>query len=285
MLAARNHRFRIAALLAAAAYLMLTARFSIEADRLGAEELVPGGYVAGAALSVGVHLFGACGLLVIAAAFGEEVDWRRLRSGGTILAATAIAEFGAWIFRLIATLANSHDDDYRAFHIWTTAGTLLAAVAVCVIVSGFLESRRGTARASRLWIGMIVATVGYLAATVGQLYLQSLYSAVGYVHELTIGTMVEAIGVFGTALAALVFTLGARRPLRRREAALFAAAMGAAAAAVCTTAGEVLVGIGYTSHGASTWVGVEAWLGVAHRLTFVAALLFVARGARKATAP
>jgi hypothetical protein len=285
MLAARNHRFRIAALLAAAAYLMLTARYSIEADHLRAEELVPGGYVVGAAVSVGVHLVGACGLVVIAVALGEEIDWRRLLSGGTIVAATLIAEFGAWVFRLTATLSHTYPGDYRAFQIWSTVGALLTAVGVGVIVSGFVESRRGTARASRLWVGMIVATASFLAATVAQLYLQSLYSGVGYAHELTIGTMVEAIGVLGTGLAALVFMLGARRPLGRREAALFAAAIGAAVAAVCIAAGEVLVGIAYTSHGASTWVGVEVWLGVAHRVTLVAALLCVALGARKATAP
>ena len=131
-----------AALLAAAAYLMLTARYSVEAIHL-AREAVPGGYVVGASLSVAVHLFGAGGLVLVALAFGEEVDWRRLRSGGTVLAATAIADFVGWVFRLIATLANSHDHDYRAFYIWTTVAMLLGAVAVGVVASASPHRGRG----------------------------------------------------------------------------------------------------------------------------------------------
>jgi hypothetical protein len=280
----RNRLFRLAALLAAAAYLMLTARYSIEAEHL-ARELAPGGYLVGASFSVALHLFGAGGFVLVALGFGTEVDWRRLRIGGTVLAATAIADFVGWVFRLIATLANTHDHDYRAFHIWTTVGMLLGAVAVGVVASGFASSRQGRPRAVRLRVGAIAVAAGYLVAAVGELYLQSLYSAAGYVHELTIGTLVEAIGVFGLAVAGLFFARAATRPLDGREAGVFGAASVAAVATICIGAGEVLVGIPYASNGAAAWVMVIIGLGLTQRLAVLVAFVCLALGARAAATP
>jgi hypothetical protein len=284
MLAARNLRFRIAALLAAAAYLFLTARDLVEADHLFRPD-VAGGYKVSTALFVGMHLAAACGWLAVATAFDEEIKRPRLRLGGTIVAAAYIAGFVAWMFRLVPVLDEVSNSDYRGSYIANATGALLFAVAASIVVSGFIHSRRGSTRASWVSVGMIFLTASALAATVSLLYLRSFYSAVATVNELKIGTLIQAIGGLGVALAALAFTVGVRRPLGRREAALAASAAGAAAAYLCFAGGEALVAIAFTSHSSPTWQGAVVWLAVAYRLLAAVALAALALGARAAREP
>jgi hypothetical protein len=113
-------------------------------------------------------------------------------------------------------------------------------------------------------------------------FLQASYSGFGSPHEFTLGLLFEAIGVFGTAAAALVFFYGARRQLPAREASLTAAATVAVFATLCIVIGEVLWASGYSNNGAAGWEQIVAWLAVASRLAFVVAFTVVALGARAA---
>lgn len=279
MLAARNRRFRLAALFVSVAYLFFTAKALIEADHT-IHPGVLGGYVVSAVLFVAVHLVGAIGWIVVATAFGAEIDWRRLRLGGTIVATTLIAEIGAWVFYLLPTLDRVHIGDFRATYRWTTVGSILLAVGASIVVSGFAEKQRGPGRSFRLWLGMIFATAAYGALTAADLFLQSFYSTAHAVQEATIAMLILAIGTFGVALAALAFSLGARRPLARREAALAASAAGAAFAALALVAGNALLAVAYETHGATTAQDFTFWLGTAYFLGLAAAFTAAALGAR-----
>lgn len=282
MLAARNRRFRIAALLAAAAYLILTARDLIEADHIF-HPGVAGGYKVSTVLFVALHLIAAGGWLAIATAFAREIRWPRMRLGAAIAAAAYIVGFFGWMFRLAPVLDEVTNADYRGLSIAHAAGAVLFAVGGLIIVHGLFVSRRGSTRASWIWVGMILVTASSLANTVGLLYEQSFYAAATTADELKIGILIQAIGAFGAALAALAFTVGVRRPLGRREAALAAAATGAAVAYLCILGGEVVVGVGYVSHGAPTWQHALIWIPVAYRLLLAAGLACVALGARAAS--
>ncbi|MBS1885269.1 MAG: hypothetical protein JSS97_20145 [Actinobacteria bacterium] len=223
---------------------------------------------------------GAVGWIVVATAFGDEIDWRRLRLGGAIVATTVIAEIGAWVFYLVPTLDRVHIGNFRATYRWTTFASILLAVGAVIIVSGFAEKQRGSGRSFRLWLGMIFATAAYGALTAAQLFLQSFYSAAHAVQEATIAMLILAIGTFGIALAGLVFTLGARRPPARREAALAAAAAGATFASLVLVGGGALLAVAYETHGATTAQDFTFWLGAAYSLGLAAAFTVVALGAR-----
>ena len=103
------------------------------------------------------------------------------------------------------------------------------------MASGLAEGRRGPSRASRLRRGAILLVVSSVATTVGVGFLQASYSGVGSPGEFTSGLLIEAVGVFGTAVAALVFFYGATRPLPAREASLTSAAKVAVFATLCTS--------------------------------------------------
>ncbi len=190
MIAARNRRFRIAAALTAASWLFLVALETIDADHVLGRDALPAGYGISAVLYVGAHVVGACG----------------------------------WVFHLVAVFDSTHEADYRAYYVLGGLGALLIAVGVCVAVSGLVDSRRGEARAWILWLVAAVITAASLATTVGLLFLRSFYSNAGAVHEPTTGTLIEAVGALGTALAAFVLLYGVRRPIARREAILCGAA-------------------------------------------------------------
>jgi hypothetical protein len=279
MLAARNRHFRIAAALAGVSWLILAALEIIDADHIF-REVVRGGYNVSAVLFVAVHLVGACGFLAIAVAFGAEIDWGRLRLGATIVASVYIAYFVAWVFRTIAIDADTHNVDTRSYYVWVAAGTLLFGVGVGIAASGLDEGRRGASRASRLWRGALLLVASSVATTVGVGFLQASYSGAGASHEFTLGLLIEAVGVFATAAATLIFVYGARRPLPAREARLASAATVAVFATLCIVVGEVLYASGYSNNGAPAWEQVVAWLAVAGRLALVFAFTAVALGAR-----
>jgi hypothetical protein len=279
VLAARNRRFRVAAALAGVSWLLFGALEIIDADHLF-HEVVRGGYNVSAALFVAVHLVGACGFFAIAIAFGAKIDWRRMRLGATIVASVNIAYFVAWVFRTIAVYADTDNVDTRSYYVWMAAGTLLFGVGLGIAASGLAEGRRGPSRASRLWRGTILLVVSSVATTVGVGFLQAFYSGADAPHEFTTGLLVEAVGVFATAAAAMVFVYGARRPLRSREASLASAATVAVFATLCIVAGEVLYASAFSNHAAPAWEQVVAWLAVASRLALVFAFTAVAFGAR-----
>lgn len=281
MLVARNRYFRIAAALAGVSWLVLGALEIIDADHLF-HEVVRGGYNVSAVLFVAVHLVGACGFFTIAVAFGAEIDWGRLRLGVTIVASVYIAYFVAFVYRTIAIYADTHNVDTRSYYVWIAAGTLLYAVGAGIAASGLSEGRGWASRASRLWRGAILLAVSSVATTVGVGFLQASYSGAGAAHEFTTGLLLEAVGIFATAVAALVFVYGARRPLPAREASLASAATVAVFATLFIMGGEVLYASGYSNDAAPTWQQVIAWLAVAGRLAFVFAFVAVALGARSA---
>ena len=243
------------------------------------------GYVIAVALFLAAQAVGACGWGVVATGFGGQIDWRRLRLGGAIIALALIAVLAGAVFLLVALLADVHISDYRDSYRWDTAGALLIAAGTCIVVTGFADSRRGASRAQRLWLGSILVTAGYGAHTFGMLFLQSFYSSAHAVHEVTIGTLVVAIGSFGLTLAGVVFVFAARRALVRREAALFAAALLGAAASLCLVAGNGLLAIAYDTYGGAAWQIGIAWLEVASDIALAAFLVTVALGARAAARP
>jgi hypothetical protein len=280
VLAARNRRFAVAASSVGVGWLFLAVHAILEVVHL--PDGIYGGYVIGAALTIGVYLVGACGWMTLATAFRAEIDWRRLRLDATIVIAVFIADLAALIFRLVPTLAHVHNGDYRAIFIWATVAALLLAIGACLAGSGFPEARQGSSRAWRLWLGAIFVTSYSAATTVSQLFQRSFLSSLDAPHELTIGALAQAVGAFGLTLAVLAFVLGARRPLAGRESRLAVAAAGAAAASVCTGGGEMLIAIAYTTHPEPTWLNVTLWLAVAGRAFLVAAFIALALGARAA---
>ncbi|HEX3363030.1 MAG TPA: hypothetical protein VHS74_18700 [Solirubrobacterales bacterium] len=280
MLAARNRYFRVAAASAGAALLFLAAFAVIEVIELSGET-VRGGYTAGAAIFAAAYLVGACGWFVLAAAFEREIDWRRLRLGATVVAASYVLTVPGWIERMIAVFADYQDGDYHRYYVAGVIGTVVFAVGACVAAAGLGEGRRGAPRASRLWLGAILLLVASLAVTISQLYLHSFYSANHAVHEATIGTLVAAVGVFLTAVAGVVFVRGAKRPFAGREAGVAAAGAVAILATVLIGAGEALLALAYSRHGGG-WQATVSWLAVASRLFFVAGFVALTLGAREA---
>ena len=279
MLAARNRRFRIAAAIMGGAGLLLAALYSIEAIHIF-QESVRGGYGASTVLFVASNLVGAAGWLVVAGAFEAEIDWRQLWIGAAILATTYVVDFVGWVFRGIALLGETHNADYRGYYIATAIGTLISAAGASVVATGLRRARAGTSRASRIQVGAALAAVAYFALTIGTLSLQSFYSSAGAVHEATVGTLLEAVGTFLAAAAALVFGAGARRPLTVRERAVVGAGVVAVVATLCLVAGEGLIAYAYSTNGGWGWQQASAWLAVASRLFLVAAFVAVALGAR-----
>ena len=127
MLAPRNRRFRIAALFLSAAYLVETVGGLINANRIFGQAL-PGGYEVGTAIAPAAQLVGLAGWLVVAVAFGAEIDWRRLRAGGTIVASTYIAVAAASLLRYISYDRHLHEIHGRLGYVAGVVATILGAV-------------------------------------------------------------------------------------------------------------------------------------------------------------
>jgi hypothetical protein len=281
MLAARNRHYRIAASAAAVGWLFLAGLGIVDAVHLFGET-VRGGYTASAVLVVVADLVAIFGWLLIAAAFGREIDWWRLRLGAIVVASAYAVYFVGWIARLLAVFADTRDGDYRGYYLAAGIGALLFAVGAFVAATGLGEAQRGAPRASRLWLGAILVVVASVASAAGELYLQSFYSANHAVHEATIGTLVAAVGTFLTAVAGVVFVRGVKRPFAAREATVAAAGAVAVAATVLIAAGEALIALAYARHGGLGWQQAVSWLAVASRLFVVAAFAALALGARAA---
>ncbi len=281
MLAARNRHYRVAAAAAGISWLLLAVFKVIELTHL-AGLTVRGGYIGSAAVFVAVYLVGACGWLLIAAAFGSEIDWWRLRLGAVVVAGAYVLYIVAWLERLLAVFSETHDGDYRGYYLASAIATSLIAAGSCVAASGLGERRRGAPRASRLWLGAILLVAAYAAITVGALCLQSFYADYHAVHEATIGMLVVAVGAFVTALAGSVFVRGVKRPFAAREASVATAGAVAVVGTALVAAGEALLAVGYSRHGGLGWQQTIAWLAVAARLSLVAAFVALTLGARAA---
>ena len=131
--------------------------------------------------------------------------------------------------------------------------------------------------------GMILASGSAVAATVAEFSQHSYFTEQGYVDALTTGVLVTAIAQLGIALATLAVALRVSSPPARREARLVAAATGAAAATLGAAAGEVMIAVGYGSHGAPTWEDFGVWLDVAYTVAAVVMFIVIAYGARSAS--
>jgi hypothetical protein len=284
MLAERNKRFRIAAALVSASYLILAGRYFIDTIHVSRPG-VYGGYVAGSVLFTVGRVLGVAAWGVVAMAFGREIDWRRLCIGGAMVALVVVIDLAGSIFYLLPVLAHVYNADYRASFGWYAVGELFGAAGCCVAVAGFTESGRGARRARLLWIGAILGTVGYGAQTLGVLFLNSFYSSENAVSEATTGELFVLIGVGGLALAGVVFATVVRRPLVGRESGVRRAALIAVAGSICIVAGYVLIAVAYGAYGGAGWEVAAAWLQAVSDAALIAAFVALALGARTVVAP
>jgi hypothetical protein len=289
MLAARNQRFRIAAAIGAVAYLITAAAEIVDANRLFGLSGLPGGYGVSAVLFPAAHIIGAGGWVVVATAFGEKLDWSRLRLGAAVVAASLIAYFvalGLQLETLLDIATSSDPTQLILFLVFGTVSALATAAAAVVTVAACADSRRGPTRARWLRAGAGLAALAYLATTVALLFEQDYWSGLEALpSEYKIGAIVAAVGAFGLAVGVGVFARRATEPLGRREAALAAAALIIVAATVCVAAGEALITYGYRDGLGS--VLAARWLLVAGRLVTELAVVWLGLGARSvaATAP
>jgi hypothetical protein len=281
MLAARNQRFRIAAACGAAAYLIGTAGGIIYANYLSGFSL-PTGEVISSVIIPAASLVGACGWVVIALAFGPQIDWKRLRLGGTILATVLCADSAAAILRLASRFPSTHPE-----RVSSTLGTLtivLTAAAAVVVVTGLAESRWGEARVRRLRLGAASLVAANICATAAGLFLESYFSRLGAAHEVTISAYIAAAGSFGLAASAFVIFRAFERPFGRREAILVGAAVVGLVATLVAAGSEVLLATALPDLPGSD-LSASIWFGAANRIVFAGVFLFVALGAHTATAP
>jgi hypothetical protein len=277
MLAGRNRYFRIAALLLAGSYLFIAAKSLIEVIHLLGHE-PRGAAEAALLLNLAGRLVGAVGWGIVGAAFDREVDWRRLRIGIAMVVGGYVALYAATVCAV--TAISGAPSDVHAYILWSSIAVFLTLGALLVVGAGLGDSSRGSRRSLLLQVGLGIATAGAVADTVTGLYVQSYWSSQSYVHELTIGMLVVAIGLAGNAGAAFVFTFGARWSLRLREARLAAAAAGAAVASLVMFGGKVTIAIGFSTHGAPVWYASLFWLDAAYGLGAIAIGTCIALGAR-----
>lgn len=281
MLARRNRYFAAAAWTAALATAVQAAGEVVDANRLGAETL-PGGYIASAVIYVAAHVVGAAAWAVVATSFGDEINWRRLRLGGTIVVASFFAYYVGIVYRVIAVFASTHDSAYRHAYTAAAVAALLLALSAGAVVSGLTSKNRGPVRAKRLRLGGILVTISLVVETVSQLFMQAYWSAFSAPSEITIGTTILAIGPFVGAIGALFFARGAQRPLVRREAILIGAATLTVASTLMIAGGEALIATAYDIPAEPASLISFLWIAVASRVAFAVAFAFVALGARRA---
>jgi hypothetical protein len=166
MLTRRNRFFAAAALTASVSTAIFTVGNALDVHRLSGETLV-GGYVASAAIFLASQAIATAGWALVAIAFGEEIDWRRLWLGGAIVATSYVVFFGGTIFRLVAILSSIHGTRYGDAGIAASFAALSLGLATCVVVFGFTAGNRVAKRASRLWLGGVLAVVSLLATALG----------------------------------------------------------------------------------------------------------------------
>lgn len=281
MLAARNHRFALAAVVSAVAWTPLCVAEVMWAYHL-ADDHALGGAVSGDVVRAASHIVGVVAWLLIASAFRVEIDWRRLRFGGNVLVATLFAYFVGTVLSLIAVFAETTTTEFRLSQVFGVLVALLELVALGVIVSGLAESRRGRARAVRLRLAACVGAASLVAGTVGVILLAADYPRYPAPEVLTIGLYVGAVGSFATAIAAGIFARGATRPWKRREAAVFAAGAAGVFATAIFVASEALTTIGYHQADYASWSITAGWLSVAYRVLLTVAFLSATLAARSA---
>jgi hypothetical protein len=291
MLAARNRRFRIAAIIGALSYLIFAACEVVEANRLFGLSGLPGGYRVSAVIISVAHIVGAGGWVVVATGLGAKLDWPRLRRGGALVAASLIAYFLGVALRAQTVVDVDYPDTTNVdlFFIFDALSALLFAVAAVVVLAACVDSRRGPTRARWLRAAAVIAVLAYLVATVSLLFEHAYWSGLGATYpgymvqsEITTGVIVAAVGSFGLAVGAGVFARRVTEPLRRRESALAAAAAILAVATICVAGGEALIAYGYRDDQGS--VEAAHWLAVGGRLVSAIAVVWLALGARTARA-
>jgi hypothetical protein len=290
MLAARNRRFRVAALIGASASLILAAAYVVEADRLAGLDGVPSGYLASATILTVAQIVGAGGWVVVATGLGADLDWPCLRRGGAVVAAALLGLFVGVTLQARTVIDFDYPEatDINLFYVFDALSALAFAIAAVVVLVACADSRRGPTRARWLRAAAGVAVLAYVAATASLLFEQAYWSGLrahdGWVvaGEFTTGALVAAVGSFGLAVGAGVFARRATEPLARREAALVVAAVILVAATICVAGGEALIAYGYRGLGS---VVFSHWAAVAGRLVSAMAVVWLALGARAAAGP
>src|SRR6185437_8846236 len=204
MLAARNHCLRRAAVAQGASALAAAAAGLILAEHYFHDHAA--GSVSSGELIRGLsELLAVVGWIVIAGAFGPDVDWRRLRLGGGFVVASLFGFFAGTIVQVISILGDQLTHDYRPHLLFSVLSEILAFAAGAVVLSGLGDSVSGVSRTARLRLGAAVAAGSFLAATVSQLFWHSYLAGFAVPEIQKIGLTVATIGSFATAIAAAVF--------------------------------------------------------------------------------
>ncbi len=282
MLADRNRLFRLAAVATAGAGLVLGIGELVSTDHY-LHERVLGGVEAGEGIRAAAHLVGVVGWLLIAAALDSEIDWRRLRVGASVVVATAFAYLVGSALWTIAVAGSEASTNDRLTVFFGSIADLLLFGAVAVVASGLSDANRGGTRAGRLRHGGYLVAASFVASTVAILFEQAYYGEHALIPEVQkIGLDVLTVGAFIPVIAAAIFARGVARPLPRREAALVAAGMIAAAGTTVIVAGEVLIGVGYHEAHLRGEALTSIWLAVAARVLSALAYLLAALAAGRA---
>jgi hypothetical protein len=286
MLAARNHRFRIAAVLGALSYLILAAGEIVEANRLFGLSGSPVGFEVSAVIYSAAHIVGACGWVMVATGLGAKLDWPRLRLGGTVVAVALIAYFVGVALETQAVIDFDYPEatNINLAFVVDALSALAFALGAVLVVFACADSRRGAVRARWLRAAAGAVVLASLASTVALLFQQAYWSSLRAQHawvvagEFTTGAIVAAVGSFAFAVGTGVFARHATAPLGRREGALVGAALILVFATVCVAGGEALIAYAYRdSLGA---VETSHWLLAAARVVTAIAIVPLGLGAR-----
>src|ERR1700749_1491045 len=170
MLAARNRCFGFAAWAQAAAAALLGAAELIVYNSY-THQRTYGGIESGEAIRGVAEVVAVVGWVMIARAFGPEIDWRGLRSGGVVVAAGLLLHYVGTVFQAIPIVDKPVPPDYRPYFILMAVSELVVFVAAAVVVSGLGDSLRGPRRAWRLRLGAIVAAGAFLLGTLSLPFL------------------------------------------------------------------------------------------------------------------
>jgi hypothetical protein len=281
MLAARNRCLRFAAAAQSAAAFAAAAASLILAEKYFRDH-VDGSVASGELIRGLAQLLALAGWVVIASAFGPEVDWRRLRLGGGLVVASLFGSFAGTMVQVISILGDQLPHDYRPYLLFSVLSGILAFAGGAVALSALGDSVNGVSRTGRLRLGASVAAASFLAASVSQLFWHSYLGAFAVPEIQMTGSTVVAVGAFATAIAAAVFARWATSSFEGRESAVFSAALVGALATLVVMVGEALQAVGYHQVGTTGSELVHLWLLAVSRALITIVFVFLALGARRA---
>jgi hypothetical protein len=284
MIAARNRCFGFAAAAQAASALAAAAAGLILAEQYFHDH-ADGSVASGELIRGLAELLAVVGWIVIAGAFGPEVDWRRLRLGGGIVVASLFGSFAGTMIQVISILGDQLPHDYRPYLSFSVLSGILAFAGGAVALSALGDSVSSASRTGRLRLGASVAAASFLAVTVSQLFWHSYLAGFAVSEIQKVGSTVAAVGTFAAAIAAAVFARWATSSFEGRESAVFSAALVGVLATLVVTVGEALEAVGYHQASATDSLLVHLWLLAASRALVTTVFVFLALGARRAVRP